>query len=117
MTISRPSTTKARMLLAGTSPSRAMARNSATRLELDLGFENRDCLAADPHAGQCVVAVFQLNLDAPRAVQAVPLDAAEAGARGVALQNAQVREVGTEQPVCVAAHRVLRDAERRAEHA
>src|SRR5215468_10577413 len=116
MTTSRPSTTKARMLLGGTSASAATGRNSLTRLELDLGFEDRHRLAADPHAREGVVAVFQLHFHAPRAVQAVSLDAAEAGELGATLQDAEVCEVGAEEPVGVAAHRVLGDAERRAEH-
>src|SRR5580704_12249637 len=87
------------------------------RLQLDLGLEDRDRLAADPYPRQRLPGELQFHLDAPGAVQRVSLDAAEVGALAGLLQQTQLRQIGAEQTVRVAAHRVLVDAERRTEHA
>src|ERR1700758_738129 len=102
----------------GSSPSFSTASNCAMRaLEDNLGLEYRHGLAADPDAGERGVAEFELDLDPAGAVQGVPLDADEASALGLAAEEPEMRQVGPEQPVRVAAHRILGDAECRAEHA
>src|SRR5438309_2904832 len=88
-----------------------------TFLEHDLGLEYRYRLADDPDAGEGLAAEFKLDLDPSGPVQRVSLDAGEARALAAAREQLQLRQIRPEQPVGVAADRVLGDAERRAEHA
>src|SRR5207248_3014842 len=60
---------------------------------------------------------FELDLDPPGPVERCALDAGEAHPIAAAIEQLQLREVRPEQAVSVAAHRILGDAERRAEHA
>src|SRR5919109_246503 len=120
MRISRPPMRQLRMLPSGTSASFSAASNcgmTPCASELDIGLEYGHRLAADPDAAERVALEFELDLDPSGPVERGALDAAEAGALAVALEEAQVRQISPEQAVGVAAHRVLGDAERRAEHA
>src|SRR5437763_14463829 len=106
------------MLPGGTSASVNSASNCGMAwLELDLGLEYRHRLADDPDAGEGLAAEFELDLDPSGPVQRVSLDAGEARALAAAREQLQLRQIGPEQPVGVAADRILPDAERRAEHA
>src|SRR4029077_9925656 len=110
--------TQLRMLPGASSASFSAAWNSAMELLAgDFGLEDRYGLAADPYPGQFAVLELEFDLDPAGAVQRVPLYAGEACPVAAARQQPELRQVGTEQPVGVAAHRVLGDAERRAEHA
>src|ERR1700728_146618 len=118
MSSSRPPIVTARMPPSGSSASFITASNSAmTPLKFERGLEDRHRLAADPDALELAVREFELDLDASRAVQKVALDPREARASLLSREQSLLREVGAEQPVGVAAHRILGDAERRAEHA
>src|SRR5215469_1941775 len=117
-TISRPAITHARMLPNGSSASFSTVSNCAMALlKRDLGLEYRHGLPADPHAGEVGSHEFELDLHASRAVERVPLNAGKAGTLAVAGEQSEAREIGAEQPVGIAAYRILGDAERRAEHA
>src|SRR5205809_5423738 len=109
--------TQARILPGGTSASRSAASNSGMTSEQDLGLEYRYRLADDPHACQGLAAEFKLDLDPSGPMQRVSLDAGEARALAAAREQSQLRQIRPEQPMGVAAHRILGDAERRAEHA
>src|ERR1700747_1784628 len=85
--------------------------------ELDLGLEDRHRLTADPYTGELAAGEFELDLHAAGTMQRVSLHAAKARALAVAGEEPEPGEVGAEQPVRVAAHRVLGDAECRTEHA
>src|ERR1700730_6447960 len=109
--------TQARILPGGTSASFSAASNcDMTFLKRDLGLEYRYRLAADPDAGQGFAAEFKLDLDPPGPRQRVPLNAGKVRALAAARDEAQLRQIGPEQPVGVTADRILGDAERRAEH-
>src|SRR6266853_5341040 len=110
--------TQARMLPGGTSASLSSASNCGmTCLEHHLGFEYRYRLADDPDAREGLAAEFELDLDPPGPMQRVSLDAGKTRALPAAREQPQLRQIGPEQPVGVAADRILGDAERRAEHA
>src|SRR2546423_8108587 len=118
ITTARPPMTRARMLPGGTSASVNSASNCGMAwLELDLGLEYRHRLADDPHAREGLAAEFELDLDPSGPMQRVSLDAGEARALAAAREQLQLRQIRPEQPVGVAADRILGDAERRAEHA
>src|ERR1700704_262095 len=110
--------TQARMLPGGTSASLSAGSNCGmASLELDLGLEYRYRLAADPHGGEGLAAEFEFDFDPPGPMQRVPLDAGKARALAATREQPQLRQIGPEQPVRVAADRILGDADRRAEHA
>src|SRR4029077_10411904 len=110
--------TQARILPGGTSASISAASNcDMTFLVRDLGLEYRYRLAADPDAGQGFAAEFELDLDPSGPMQRVPLDAGKVRALAAARDEAQLRQIGPEQPVGVTADRILGDAQCRAEHA
>src|SRR5215469_11286774 len=85
--------------------------------DVDLGLEDRHGLAADPYRRRTRVRELQLHVDPARAVQRVALHPGEAGAIALAVQQPEVSEKPAEQAVRVTTHRILGDAERRAEHA
>src|ERR1700680_2429550 len=110
--------TQARILPGGTAASLSAASNGdMTFLKRDLGLEYRYRLAADPDGGQGFAAEFKLDVDPSGPMQRVPLDAGKVRALAAAREQPQLRQIGPEQPVGVAADRILGDAERRAEHA
>src|ERR1700720_2707625 len=110
--------TQPRILPGGTSASFSAASNCyMTFLIRDLGLEYRYRLAADPDAGKGFTVEFKLDLDPAGPMQRVPLDAGKVRALAAAREQLQLRQIGPEEPVGVAADRVLGDAERRAEHA
>src|SRR5260370_24288555 len=109
---------QARMLPGGTSASGSSGSNCGmASLDLDLGLEYRSRLAADPHGGERLAAEFELDFDPPGPMERLPLDAGKARALAATREHPQLRQIGPEQPVGVAADRILGDAERRAEHA
>src|SRR5260370_32253646 len=113
-----PPMIKARIVPGGTAASGSSASNCGmTFLKRDLGLEYRYGLAADPDAGKGVAAEFKLDLDPSGPMQRVPLDAGKVRALTAAREQLQLRQIGPEEPVGVAADRILADAERRAEHA
>src|ERR1700683_5514409 len=117
MTSSRSPIIQVRMLPTGSSASFTTASNCMVLLQHELGLEDGHRLATDPHARQVVAGKFELHFDPPGAMQGVPLDPGEARALAAALEQPESRQVGAEQTVGVAAHRVFRDAQCRAEHA
>src|SRR5579885_175623 len=87
------------------------------RSERDLGLEHGNRLPDDPDPGDASLFEIQLHLDPSWTVNILPLHAPEGGAAQIMVQKAVVSEVYAEQAVRVAAHRILADAEGRAEHA
>src|ERR1700736_6272710 len=86
-------------------------------LKRDLGLEDRHGLATDPYAGEVGAGEFELDLDASGPVQGVSLNAGQARACAAAGEQPEVRKIRPEEPVRIAADRVLGDPECRTEHA
>jgi hypothetical protein len=84
---------------------------------VNLGLEDRHGLAADPHRRHARLGKLELHVHAAGAMQRVPLHAGKARAVAIAAQQPQLGEETAQQAMGVAAHRILGDAERRAEHA
>src|SRR5215470_2368382 len=105
ITSSRPPTAQARMLPTPSPASSITAANSAMALsERHLGLEDPDGLTADPDALELAVRELEIDLDASRAVHVVTLDAGKVGAVAARRQQTELREVGAEQAMRVAAH-------------